>query len=330
MARLRDAVDEARRDLSFVDETEVKIPFIAMGNDGTPLNLIQKITQPKFKYLVNPIVEQCGESIDQAVRDADLTIDEIDKVILLCETKEIPILQDYLERHIGMSVEKGIDASECMAIGASISGAMFSADPLRGVIIDFWTPLSLGVVVGDSTKVMIEKLSPIPVEHTEIFTTVQDNQTELSFELFLGENRNPNLNKKLGSFVLYGIQPAPKGVPQIEVTFEVDVDGILNVTATDLATGSTKSITITSPYDITQEEIDEAIETAKAIEAADSQIQLAQRLIYSDDIKNLNVQTIEFIQSLISELMELKTSGELISIKNKTNELHDAVEMVNI
>ena len=215
-----------------------------MSNDGSPLHLDEKITRPKFKYLVRPIVEKCGESIDQAIRDADLTIDEINKVILLCETELIPIFQDFLERYIGLPVEKGIDAAECMAIGASIKAEMLSGN-LTNVYISDVTPSSLGIVeVGGITKVLIKKNTPIPTEHTEILTTVADNQTEIAFELVLGENRMADLNTYLGLFVLEGIQPAPGGVPRIEVTFEIDENGIINLISTDRATGNTQTIHI--------------------------------------------------------------------------------------
>ena len=238
MNRLRGEVKKARIDLSITEETEVKIPFIAMDNYGNPLNLIQKITRSKFKYLIYPIVEKCGESINQAIHDADLTIGEIDKVILLCETKDIPIFQDYLERYIGTSIEKGIASAECKAIGASMRSRS-----MGDVIFDNFNvmPVSLGLVVGNCAKIMIEKNTRLPTEHTEIFTTVRDNQTELSFELVKIGNTNANLNKTLGSFVLEVIQPAPRGTPQIEVTFRIDENGILNVIAKDLVSGRVSS-----------------------------------------------------------------------------------------
>ena len=338
---LREGAEKAKIELSNLPETTVKLPFIAMSNDGSPLHLDEKLSRSKLEELVRPIVEQCGESIDQAVRDADLTIDEIDKVILVGGPTRMPIVRDFVEQHTGKQVEGGIDPMECVSQGACIQGAMMNGEIATQGILDK-TPLSLGtVVVGGITEVMIEKLTYMPAEHTQIFTTVRDNQTEVLCEVVQGENRMADLNTKLGSFVLDGIQPAPKGVPQIEVTFKIDENGILNVTATDLANGNTKSIEITSANKMTQAEIQEATQQAEENEVenkrrerlaearneADSQIYSAQNLVDDPDVKNqLDAEILEHIQSLITELMELKASEDERSIKTKTNELHNAVE----
>ena len=338
---LREGAEKAKIELSNLPETTVKLPFIAMSNDGSPLHLDEKLSRSKLEELVRPIVEQCGESIDQAVHDADLTIDEIDKVILVGGPTRMPIVRDFVEQHTGKQVEGGIDPMECVSQGACIQGAMMNGEIATQGILDK-TPLSLGtVVVGGITEVMIEKLTYMPAEHTQIFTTVRDNQTEVLCEVVQGENRMADLNTKLGSFVLDGIQPAPRGVPQIEVTFKIDENGILNVTATDLATQNTKSIEITSANKMTQAEIQEATQEAEENEVenkrrerlaearneADSQIYSAQNLVDDSDVKNqLDAEILEHIQSLITELMELKASEDERSIKTKTNELHNAVE----
>ena len=239
---LREGAEKAKIELSNLPETTVKLPFIAMSNDGSPLHLDEKLSQSQLEELVHPIVEQCGESIDQAVCDADLTIDEIDKVILVGETTRMPIIQDYVENYLGKVVEKGIDPVECIAIGASVQGAMFAGENITEVDV---TPSSIGMVgVGGITNVLIKKNTPIPTEHKETFTTVADNQTEICIELVMGENRLAHLNRNLGSFVLDGIQPAPRGVPLFEVTFEIDEHGILHVNSLDKATGNTHSITV--------------------------------------------------------------------------------------
>ena len=338
---LREGAEKAKIELSNLPETTVKLPFIAMSNDGSPLHLDEKLSRSKLEELVRPIVEQCGESIDQAVRDADLTIDEIDKVILVGGPTRMPIVRDFVEQHTGKQVEGGIDPMECVSQGACIQGAMMNGEIATQGILDK-TPLSLGtVVVGGITEVMIEKLTYMPAEHTQIFTTVRDNQTEVLCEVVQGENRMADLNTKLGSFVLDGIQPAPRGAPQIEVTFKIDENGILNVTATDLATQNTKSIEINSTNKMTQAEIQEATQEAEENEVenkrrerlaearneADSQIYSAQNLIDDPDVKNqLDAEILEHIQSLIIELMELKASEDERSIKTKTNELHNSVE----
>ena len=242
---LREGAEKAKIELSNLPETTVKLPFIAMSNDGSPLHLDEKLSRSKLEELVRPIVERCGESIDHAVRDADLTIDEIDKVILIGETTRMPIIQGYVENYLEKEVEKGIDPVECIAIGASAYGTMVMGE---NIIEDVdVTPSSIGMVgVGGITNVLIKKNTPIPTEHKETFTTVADNQTEICIELVLGENRMAHLNRSLGSFVLDGIQPAPRGVPIFEVTFEIDEQGIFNVNALDKATGNTHSITISN------------------------------------------------------------------------------------
>ena len=242
---LREGAEKAKIELSNLPETTVKLPFIAMSNDGSPLHLDEKLSRLKLEELVRPIVERCGESMDLAVRGADLTIDEIDKVILVGETTRMPIIQDYVENYLGKVVEKGIDPVECIAIGASVRGTMLSEEIITEDI-DV-TPSSIGIVgVGGITNVLIKKNAPIPTEHKEIFTTVADNQTEICIELVLGENRMAHLNRSLGSFILSGIQPAPRGVPLFEVTFEIDEHGILHVNSLDKATGNTQSITISN------------------------------------------------------------------------------------
>lgn len=342
--RLREGAEKAKIELSNLPETTVKLPFIAMSNEGTPLNLDEKITRAKLESLVRPIVEKCGESIDQAVNDADLTIDDIDKVILVGGPTRMPIVQDYVENFTGKMVERGVDPMECVSQGACIQAAMLSGEITTTGIIDK-TPLSLGiVVVGGVTSVMIERLTEMPAEHTEMFSTVMDNQTEVLVEVVQGENRMADLNTKLGNFLLDGIQPAPRGVPQIEVTFEIDENGILNVTAVDKNTGNEESITISSANKMTESQINEARQRAEENEvenrrreklaearnAADTELYSAQNFIDDADVKNqLESDVLEKIESLISDLMDLKASEDMISIKLKTDELHNAVEEAN-
>ena len=344
--RLREGAEQAKIELSNLPETTVKLPFIAMGNDGSPLNLDEKITRAKLEELVRSIVERCGQSIDQAIQDAEDidSINDIDKVILVGGPTRMPIVQDYVERYTGKQVERGVDPMECVSQGACIQGAMLGGEITTAGILDV-TPLSLGtVVVGGITVVMIEKQTHIPVEYTDTFTTIRDNQTEVVVEVVQGENQMADLNTQLGSFVLGGIQPAPKGVPQIEVTFELDENGILNVTARDKATGNENSITIEATTKMSEEEIREATEEAEANEVenlrrarlaearneADSQIYSAQNLIDDSNVKNqVDPSILENIQSLIIELIGLKESEDERSITQKTTELRDAVAEIS-
>lgn len=344
--RLREWIKRAEIELSNLSETKIKIPFIAIDDDGSPLSFEVKITRSQFESLSYPILEKCGESIDRAIQDAEgiNSIDDIDKVILLGETTGISIVQEYVERYTGKQVERGVDPVECIAIGASVQGAMLCGKIQKQ---DYFNVIlsSLRIVFGSITKVMIKKNTPIPTKHIETFTTFVDNQTQLSIELVQGENQMADLNTKIGSLLFDGIQPAPRGVPQIEVTFEVDENGILNVTAHDQLTGNEKSITIEATTKMTEEEIREATEEAEANEVenlrrarlaearneADSQIYSAQNLIDDPNIKDqVDPSILESIQSLITELMQIKESEDARYIKIKTAALREMVDNINL
>jgi molecular chaperone DnaK len=337
--RLREGAEKAKIELSNTVETEVNLPFIAMSNDGKPLNLIQKINRSKLESLVRPTVERCGESIDQAISDANITVDDIDKIILVGGPTRMPIVQDYVENHTGKLVERGIDPMECVSQGASIQSAVLSGEITDLILLDV-TPLSLGtVVIGGITAFMIERNTTIPVKVTKDFTTAYDNQTEVICEVVQGENKMAEFNTKLGSFPLK-IPPAPKGVPHIDVTFEIDANGILNVTAVDTATGNEESITITAATKMSPEEIEQKRQEAEANarenerrlklaelkNEADSEIYSAQKFIEDPDFRNkIGEDAKDRIETLILELMDLKGSEDTVSLKLKIKELRDAV-----
>ena len=337
--RLREGAEKAKIELSNTVETEVNLPFIAMSNDGKPLNLIQKINRSKLESLVRPTVERCGESIDQAINDANITVDDIDKIILVGGPTRMPIVQDYVENHTGKLVERGIDPMECVSQGASIQSAVLSGEITDLILLDV-TPLSLGtVVIGGITAFMIERNTTIPVKVTKDFTTAYDNQTEVICEVVQGENKMAEFNTKLGSFPLK-IPPAPKGVPHIDVTFEIDANGILNVTAVDTATGNEESITITAATKMSPEEIEQKkreaeanarenerrLKLAELKNEADSEIYSAQKFIEDSDFRDkIGEDAKDRIETLILELMDLKASEDTVSLKLKIKELRDAV-----
>jgi len=337
--RLREGAEKAKIELSNTVETEVNLPFIAMSNDGKPLNLIQKINRSKLESLVRPTVERCGESIDQAINDANITVDDIDKIILVGGPTRMPIVQDYVENHTGKLVERGIDPMECVSQGASIQSAVLSGEITDLILLDV-TPLSLGtVVIGGITAFMIERNTTIPVKVTKDFTTAYDNQTEVICEVVQGENKMAEFNTKLGSFPLK-IPPAPKGVPHIDVTFEIDANGILNVTAVDTATGNEESITITAATKMSPEEIEQKkreaeanarenerrLKLAELKNEADSEIYSAQKFIEDPDFRDkIGEDAKDRIETLILELMDLKASEDTVSLKLKIKELRDAV-----
>ena len=337
--RLREAAEKAKIELSNTVETEVNLPFIAMSNEGKPLNLIHKINRSKLESLVRPTVERCGESIDQALNDANLTVDDIDKIILVGGPTRMPIVQDYVENYTGKLVERGIDPMECVSQGASIQSAVLSGDITDLILLDV-TPLSLGtVVVGGFTAFMIERNTTIPVKVTKDFATAYDYQTEVLCEVVQGENKMAEFNTKLGSFVL-DVPRAPKGAEPIDVTFEIDADGILNVSAHVRSTGKEESITITAATKMSAEEIEQKRQEAEANAAenerraklaelkneADSEIYSAQKLIDDPNFRDkLDEGTRDRIETLILELMDLKGSEDTVSLKLKIKELRDAV-----
>ena len=337
--RLREGAEKAKIELSSTVVTEVNLPFIAMSNEGKPLNLVQEINRSTLESLVRPTVERCGESIDQALKDANLTVDDIDKIILVGGPTRMPIVQDYVENYTGKLVERGIDPMECVSQGASIQSAVLSGEITDLILLDV-TPLSLGtVVIGGITAFMIERNTTIPVKVTKDFTTAYDNQTEVICEVVQGENKMAEFNTKLGSFPLK-IPPAPKGVPHIDVTFEIDANGILNVTAVDTATGNEESITITAATKMSPEEIEQKkreaeanarenerrLKLAELKNEADSEIYSAQKFIEDPDFRDkIGEDAKDRIETLILELMDLKASEDTVSLKLKIKELRDAV-----
>ncbi|NPV88282.1 molecular chaperone DnaK [Coprothermobacteraceae bacterium] len=255
MIRLNEAVEKAKIELSSVLETDISLPFIAM-KDGQPVHLQMKITRAKLEQLVKPIVEKTAGPMEQALKDANLTPAQIDKIILIGGPTRMPIVRDFVEKFMGKPVERGIDPMEAVAMGAAIQAGIIEGTVKDIVLVDV-TPLSLGVeTVGGIMTVLIPRNTPIPVTKSEIFTTAADYQPSVQIHVLQGERPLAKDNLSLGQFILDGIPPAPRGVPQIEVTFSIDANGILNVTAKDKATGKSQQITITNGTRLSQEEIE--------------------------------------------------------------------------
>jgi len=255
MIRVNEAVEKAKIELSSVLETDISLPFIAM-KDGQPVHLQMKVTRAKLEQLVRPIVEKTAGPIEQALKDAQLTPNDIDKIILIGGPTRMPIVRDFVEQFMGKPVERGIDPMEAVAMGAAIQAGIIEGTVNDIVLVDV-TPLSLGVeTVGGIMTTLIPRNTPIPVTKSEIFTTATDFQTSVQIHVLQGERPLAKDNLSLGQFILDGIPPAPRGVPQIEVTFSIDANGILNVTAKDKATGKTQQITITNSTRLSEEEIE--------------------------------------------------------------------------
>jgi molecular chaperone DnaK len=252
--RLKEEAEKAKIDLSNVVETEINIPFIALV-DGNPVNLIVTLTREKLEELIKPIVEKSEAPMKQALEDAKFTPSDIDKLILVGGTTRIPFVQNFVEKYIDISAEKGIDPMECVAKGAAIQGGIIEGD-IKGLILFDVTPHSLGTeIMGDEMVTLIEKNTTIPTEKTDRFTTVSDYQQAICTNVLQGEDPIASNNKSLGKFLLEGIEIAPAGVPHIDVTFDIDADGIIHVKSQDQATGAWKDITIKSPNKLSNEEI---------------------------------------------------------------------------
>ncbi len=262
--RVREAAERAKIELSNVYETEINLPFIAQDSSG-PKHLSYTLTRSKLEELVTPIIERCRGPIEQALRDAKLRPEDIDKIILVGGPTRMPIVKEFLKRVLGKEPERGVDPMECVAAGAAIQAAILTGE-MKGkdiVLLDV-TPLTLGVeVLGGLAEPLIERNTTIPVRRSKIFTTAADFQTSVEIHIVQGERPMAADNVSLGRFTLDGIPPAPRGVPRIEVTFDINADGILTVTAKDLGTNKEMSVKITAPHRLSREEIEKMVREAE-------------------------------------------------------------------
>ena len=270
--RLREAAEKAKIELSSTLTSQVNLPFISMGADGKPHNLINDLSRAKLEELVDPIVKKCGTPIKQALDDAKMTRDDIDKIILVGGPTRMPCVQKFVEDYIGKNVERGIDPMECVAMGAAIQGGVLAGEIKDLVLLDV-TPLSLGIeTLGGISTTLIERNTTIPAKKSQIFSTAADNQPSVDIHVVQGERKMAADNTTLGRFQLVGIPPAPRGMPQIEVTFDIDANGIINVSAQDKGTGKEQSITITSSTKLSDEEIEKAVKEAEKSKSETMQI----------------------------------------------------------